>query len=94
MRKYLAFLKTRTTSELRQLQGKFDEAEPLLRESLELDKATMGPEHPDYALTLNNLAQVLTEKVLHLLRASVIQTLMLLYARVKLKKRFQCSKKR
>jgi hypothetical protein len=35
------------------------EAEPLLRRALAIDEASLGPEHPDVARDLNNLAQLL-----------------------------------
>ena len=45
------------------LQGKYDEAEPLYRESLVIRKKFFGSEHPDVALTLNNLAWLLYKQV-------------------------------
>jgi tetratricopeptide (TPR) repeat protein len=39
-------------------QGKYDEAIKLYLESIEIDKKTIGIEHPDYATRLNNLAGV------------------------------------
>ena len=39
--------------------GQYEEAEPLYREAIEIDKATIGEEHPDYATRLNNLAELL-----------------------------------
>jgi len=38
--------------------GQFAEAEGLYREALEIDRATIGAGHPDYAARLNNLALV------------------------------------
>ncbi len=35
------------------------QAEPLMRQALEIDEASYGTEHPDVALRLNNLAQLL-----------------------------------
>ena len=40
-------------------QGKLDEAEPLYRESLAIDKKVYGEEHPEVAIGLNNLAILL-----------------------------------
>lgn len=40
-------------------QGKLSEAETLYREALEIDAATVGVRHPDYAAQLNNLALLL-----------------------------------
>src|SRR5207302_5417551 len=37
-------------------QGKFDRAEPLLREALEFDRVTQGEEQPGHTATLHNLA--------------------------------------
>ena len=42
-------------SELR-VQGKNDEAEPLFREALEVSRETLGSQHPDTLLAINNLA--------------------------------------
>ncbi len=39
--------------------GRYDEAEPLFRQALEIDKTTIGETHPDYATRLNNLASLL-----------------------------------
>ena len=44
-------------------QGKLDEAEPLLKESLAIDKKVYGDEHPEIATDLNNLAQLLQDQV-------------------------------
>ena len=40
-------------------QGKYDEAEPLYKESLAIRKKVFGDEHPDVAGSLNNLAVLL-----------------------------------
>ena len=37
----------------------YEEAEPLLRSALQIDEASYGKEHPDVAIRLNNLAQLL-----------------------------------
>ena len=42
-----------------QLQGRLEEAEPLFRQAIEIDEATIGTAHPDYAIRLNNLASLL-----------------------------------
>jgi CHAT domain-containing protein len=39
-----------------QAQGRYAEAEPLFKRSLAISEKALGPEHPDVALTLNNLA--------------------------------------
>ena len=39
------------------LEGKFDEAEPLYRRSLEIREIALGKEHPDVALSLINLSR-------------------------------------
>lgn len=41
-------------------QGKYVEAEPLYRRSLEIMEKTLGPNHPDVASILNNLAELYT----------------------------------
>ena len=40
-------------------QGRHAEAEGLFRQSLEIDIATIGEAHPDYAIHLANLANLL-----------------------------------
>jgi tetratricopeptide (TPR) repeat protein len=37
-------------------QGRFAEAEPLLKGSLAIAEKALGPDHPDVGITLNNLA--------------------------------------
>ena len=44
---------------LLQTQGRLDDAEPLYRESLEIRRKALGPEHPDVGASLNNLAVLL-----------------------------------
>ena len=44
---------------LKQAQGKLDEAEPLIRRDLAISEKALGPDHPDVAITLNNLALLL-----------------------------------
>ena len=44
-------------------QGKYDEAEPLYREALAIDRKVSGNEHPDVATSLNNLAGLLKTQV-------------------------------
>ena len=39
--------------------ARFGEAEPLMRRALAIDDASFGPDHPDVARDLNNLAQLL-----------------------------------
>ena len=36
--------------------GKYKEAEPLCKRALEIREKVLGPEHPDVAKQLNNLA--------------------------------------
>jgi CHAT domain-containing protein/tetratricopeptide (TPR) repeat protein len=43
---------------LYQEQGRYAEAEPLLKRSLAISEKAFGPEHPDVASSLNNLASV------------------------------------
>jgi tetratricopeptide (TPR) repeat protein len=38
------------------VQGKYEEAEPLYRRALAVREKQLGAEHPDTALSLNNLA--------------------------------------
>jgi hypothetical protein len=40
-------------------QGKLGEAEPLMREVLDVMRATLGPKHPDTLSSMNNLAGLL-----------------------------------
>ena len=40
-------------------QGKLGEAEPLMRETLDIRRATLGPKHPDTLTSMNNLAGLL-----------------------------------
>jgi tetratricopeptide (TPR) repeat protein len=42
-------------------QGRYDEAEGLCREALEIDRATIGEAHPGYAIHLSNLGRLLGE---------------------------------
>lgn len=44
-------------------QGKFAEAEPLLRRSLAIQEQKLGPDHPEVATTLHNLAHLLAKQV-------------------------------
>ena len=39
--------------------GRYEEAEPLYRQALKIDEATLGLDHPAYATRLNNLAALL-----------------------------------
>ena len=41
-----------------QAQGKYEEAEELYRQALKIDEKTIGKDHPEYAIQLNNLAGV------------------------------------
>ena len=44
---------------LLQDQGKFAEAEPLLREALEASRRALGNDHPDTIISVNNMAMLL-----------------------------------
>jgi tetratricopeptide (TPR) repeat protein len=39
-------------------QGRYAEAEPLYKRALRIDEKALGPEHPDVAIDLNNLAEL------------------------------------
>jgi tetratricopeptide (TPR) repeat protein len=41
--------------------GRYDEAEPLFRQALEIGEKTIGTAHPEYATHLNNLAGLLKD---------------------------------
>ena len=43
-------------------QGKFDEAEPLYREALDVRRATLGARHPGTLVSINNLGLLLKDK--------------------------------
>jgi Flp pilus assembly protein TadD len=43
-------------------QGKYDEAEPLLREALEVSRETLGNRHPDTLTSISNLGALLYAK--------------------------------
>ena len=45
--------------------GRYDEAEPLFRQALEIDRKTLGERHPLYATRLNNLASLLKDTGRH-----------------------------
>ena len=38
------------------MQGRYAEAEPLYKRALAISEKALGPEHPDVAIRLNNLA--------------------------------------
>ena len=44
---------------LLQATNRLEAAEPLMRRALEIDEKSYGPEHPNVAIRLNNLAQLL-----------------------------------
>ena len=44
-------------------QGKYDEAMPLRKRCIEIGEKSLGPEHPDLAVWLNNLAGLLSAQV-------------------------------
>jgi tetratricopeptide (TPR) repeat protein len=41
--------------------AQYQQAEPLMRRALEVDERSFGPDHPNVARSINNLAQVLTD---------------------------------
>ena len=45
-------------------QGKYDDAEPLYKRALAILEETLGPRHPDVAISLNNLASLLHSQVM------------------------------
>ena len=45
-----------------QAQGKYDEAEPLYRETLEVERETLGDRHPHTLISINNLGGLLQSK--------------------------------
>ena len=47
-----------------QNQDKYDDAEPLYKRALTIREGTLGPRHPDVAITLNNLAGLLKSQVM------------------------------
>ena len=47
---------------LLQDQGKYDEAEPLLREALKVRRETLGDRHPDTLISINNLGMLLKDQ--------------------------------
>ena len=40
-------------------KAQYETAEPLMRRTLEIDEQSFGPNHPNVAIRLNNLAQLL-----------------------------------
>ena len=38
--------------------GRYEEAEPLYRQAMEIRRTALGEEHPDFATSLNNLAEL------------------------------------
>lgn len=44
-------------------QGKYDEAEPLLRRALEISESALRQDHPNVAQSLNSLAELLRFQV-------------------------------
>lgn len=56
------------------LQGKHDEAKPLLERSVAIYEATFGVEHPHVVASLNDLAAILKKQVSVFLDVFVTQT--------------------
>ncbi len=52
-------LTSTTSPQLLQATNRLGEAEPLMRRALAIDEASYGPDHPDVAIRLNNLAALL-----------------------------------
>ncbi|CAN0462129.1 unnamed protein product, partial [Scytosiphon promiscuus] len=48
---------------LRRLQGKYAEAEVLCLRAIGIREKVLGPDHPEVATTLNNLALLLKQQV-------------------------------
>ena len=44
-------------------QGRYIDAEPSYRHSLEIRKKSLGEDHPDFAQSLSNLAAVMRSQV-------------------------------
>ncbi len=47
---------------LHRCAGKYDEAEPLYRRALAIREKALGPQHPDTATSINNLAGLLASQ--------------------------------
>ena len=45
------------------MQGKYSEAKPMFERAIEIGEKTLGPNHPDLAVWLNNLAGLLESQV-------------------------------
>ena len=45
-------------------QGKYDDAEPLYKRALTIREEVLGPDHPEVASSLNNLATLLASQVM------------------------------
>ena len=45
-------------------QGKSDDAKPLYKRALAIREETLGPRHPDVALSLNSLAALLQSQIM------------------------------
>ena len=48
---------------LYEAQGRYADAEPLYKRSLAICEKALGPDHPDVAMSLNNLAVLYASKV-------------------------------
>ncbi|MBW8035331.1 MAG: tetratricopeptide repeat protein [Planctomycetes bacterium] len=51
----------KSLAEIFYVQAQYNKIEPLLRRLLSINEASFGPDHPDVALSLNNLAQLLQD---------------------------------
>lgn len=45
------------------VQGKYEEAKPLLHRAMAITEAALGEDHPDFSIRLNNLASLLEYQV-------------------------------
>lgn len=50
-------------------QGNYAKAEPLFQRSLAIREKALGPDHPDLATPLNNLAELLHRQVINICQA-------------------------
>ena len=57
------------------VQGRYAEAEPLIRRSLAIREKVLGPDHPDVARSLNNLADLYERRGRHRRRTAVQRAL-------------------
>lgn len=46
-------------------QGKYEDADALYQQAIEMEENTLGPDHPNLAASLTNWANMLREQVIH-----------------------------